>query len=70
MDKRLNYRKLLNHWMQFYSLSAETSKKMFAAIWARMQASIGHMPCGKTGKEGVMNHETYVERSGRTGKKE
>ena len=56
MNKRMNYRKLLKNWMQFYSLPAEASKKMFAAIWARIQASRG-----KTGKEGAENNETHVE---------
>ena len=56
MDKRLNYRKLLKKWMQFYSLPAEISKKMFMAIWTRLQA-----PIGKSGKKGEGNNETLVE---------
>lgn len=52
MDKRLNYRKLLKQWMEFYSLSAEASKKMFATIWMCLQASIG-----KSDKEGVKDND-------------
>ena len=37
MNKRLNYRKLLENWMEFYSMTTELSKKMFATIWMRLQ---------------------------------
>ena len=39
MSKRLNYGKLMKKWMQFYSMTAELSQKMFAAIWARLQVT-------------------------------
>ncbi|MCH5182907.1 MAG: hypothetical protein J1E00_01905 [Oscillospiraceae bacterium] len=39
MDKRLNYRNLLENWMQYYKLTAEAAKKMFASIWIRVQVS-------------------------------
>ena len=39
MDKRLNYRKLLENWMQYYKLTAEGAKKMFASIWMLLQSS-------------------------------
>ena len=39
MDKHLNYRKLLENWMQYYKLTAEAAKKMFASIWMHLQSS-------------------------------
>lgn len=65
MDKRFNYRKLLTQWMQFYSLPAGISKRMFNAIWIRLQAFMGNPE-----EKGADNNETHVERAGRTGKKE
>lgn len=65
MNRRMNYRKLLTQWMQFYSLPAGISKKMFNAIWIRLQALIG-----EPDKEGADHNETHMERSGRTGKAE
>lgn len=56
MDKRLNYRKLLAQWMQFYTLPAELSKKMFASIWMRLQALIEN-----PGEEGADKHESHME---------
>lgn len=47
MKKRLNYRKLLINWMEFYSLTAEAAEKMFSSIWTRVQESIG-----KNGEKG------------------
>ena len=37
MKERLNYQKLLQDWMRFYSMTTERSKAMFASIWKRMQ---------------------------------
>lgn len=39
MEKRLNYRKLLENWMLYYHLPEETAKKMFETIWMRLQSS-------------------------------
>ena len=39
MSNRLNYRKLLTNWMQYYDLPAEEADKLFASIWTRLQAS-------------------------------
>ena len=56
MDKRLDYRKLLQNWMQFYHLTAGTAKKMFTSIWTRLQASKE-----KSDDKGADQNETHVE---------
>lgn len=56
MDKRLDYRKLMQQWMQFYSLPVEVSKRMYAAIWKRLQALMG-----EPDEEGVSEHESRME---------
>ena len=57
--KRRNYQQLLKNWMQFYELTAERSKKMFASIWLHLQNS-------KT-KGGEENDGLYLEQSDRAG---
>ncbi|MCH5182987.1 MAG: hypothetical protein J1E00_02330 [Oscillospiraceae bacterium] len=61
MGKRLQYRDLLKNWMQFYSITAETAKKMFASIWARTQAAKE-----KTSEKGADRNE---DRMGATDRK-
>lgn len=56
MDKRLNYRKLLENWMQYYHLPPETAKKMFETIWLRLQASKE-----KTGDKGADHNAENME---------
>lgn len=56
MDKRLNYRKLLKDWMQYYNLPAGISKRMFAAIWTRLQVLMGNLD-----EKGAETDETYME---------
>lgn len=51
MKERLNYQKLLQDWMQFYSMTAERSKAVFASIWKRMQ-----QPKCKTERKGEMGN--------------
>ena len=62
MKGRLNYRELIKNWMQFYGMTAETAKKMFASIWARMQASKL-----KTLEKGEETNGTFVERADTAG---
>ena len=56
MNKRLNYRKLLKQWMQYYSLSAEKAKSMFEVIRQRLRD-----PTGKSDQKGGGDDETNVE---------
>ena len=56
MDKRLNYRKLMQQWMQFYSLPVEVSRRMYAAIRKRLQALTG-----EPDEEGEGKHESHME---------
>ena len=56
MDKRLNYRKLLKNWMQHYTLPAGISKRMFTAIWTRLQALMGNPD-----EKGAETDETHME---------
>lgn len=37
MNKKLDYRKLMRNWMQFYAITVERSKKMFVSILERIQ---------------------------------
>lgn len=56
MEKRLNYRKLLENWMLYYHLPPETAEKMFEMIWTRAQASKE-----KTGDKGAGQNEANME---------
>ncbi len=58
MKKRLNYRKLLRSWMQFYEMSAEMSKKVLASILARLQNQ-------KINENGGNANEVHMERADR-----
>lgn len=63
MRNRLNYRELLKNWMQFYSLTADAAKKMFASIWMRMQT-----PKELSSGKGAEENGKTMERADRTGK--
>lgn len=56
MGKRLDYRKLMEQWMQYYSPPPETTEKIFAAIWDRLQ-KLKEFPEEK----GVNPDETHVD---------
>ena len=64
MNDRLDYRELLKNWMQYYSIPAEISKKMFASIWARVQDAKR-----RTDEIGERTDGTYLERADRKSKK-
>ena len=58
MKKRLNYRELMEKWMEYYSMSAERSRRMWASILSRL-----HVSKTKTDTEGEKQNEIYVERA-------
>lgn len=64
MKKALDYHRLFKNWMEFYDLTAERSKKMFASIWAHLQIT---KP--KVDEKGEKNHGGYLERPDRESQK-
>ncbi len=65
MNKKLDYRKLIQNWMQFYEMTAERTKKMFVSILVRMQETRE-----KKIEKGGEIHGTQVERMDRKGEGE
>ena len=61
MKKRLNYHELLKSWMQFYDMTAEKSRKLFASVWLRTQDAKT-----KT-EEGAKHNGVHMERAGEPG---
>ena len=57
MNGRLNYRELMQKWMQYYELSAERSKRMWTSILSHL-----HTSKLKSTEKGEEINEIHVER--------
>ena len=59
MEKRLNYRKLLQNWMTYYHLPPPVAKKLYTAIRSQNTEA--------TLKKGEEENGSSMEKSDRTG---